>query len=268
MNLGASAIVLRPRPLSEILDLACRLSCSIALGLYLRLAAVVLLPCLVLCLALRQGLRWGWPAVWTVALSLGVIGQGVFTVAVGRVLFSETLTARTVLALYGRRLGSYLGMLFLSRLLLAAAALPMLLGLPLAWPRLFFVHEASLLEAAGPMEAMRRSSRFAAGNLGGVFGALLAMLVAQAGFVITAEFLGDGLVHDVLQLGRPFGALFRDGGSAYALAGFFLSVPYFATARFLHYIDSRTRSDGWDVQLRFMAIAARDAAAHREREPA
>lgn len=260
MNLGASAIVLRPRLLSETLDLACRLSCSIALGLYLRLAAVVLLPCLAVCLALRHGLGWGWPAVWIVAVSLGVVGQGVFTVAVGRVIFSETLTARTVLALYGRRLGAYLGMLLVSRLVLAAATLPFLLGLPVAWPRLFFVHEASLLEGAGAFEALRRSSRFAAGNLGGVIGALLAILATQAGFVITAEFLGDGLVQHVLQLGRPFGALFWEGGSVYALTGFFLSVPYFATARFLHYIDSRTRSDGWDVQLRFMAVAAREAA--------
>ena len=30
----------------------------------------------------------------------------------------------------------------------------------------------------------------------------------------------------------------------------------FATARFLAYIDGRTRQDGWDIQLRFMAIAA------------
>ena len=29
-----------------------------------------------------------------------------------------------------------------------------------------------------------------------------------------------------------------------------------ATARFLAYIDGRTRQDGWDIQLRFMAIAA------------
>ena len=264
MNLGASAIVLRPRALSEILDLACRLSCSLALALYLRLAAVVLLPCLGICLALRHGLRWDWPVVWAVALALGVIVQGVFTVAVGRLLFSETLGARQALSLYGRRLGAYLGTLFLSRLLLAAAAAPFLLGLPLVWPRLFFVHEASLLEGAGPMESMRRASRFAGNDLGGVLGALLAVVVAQAGFVVTAELLGDGLVQHVLQLGRPFGALFTEGGSAFALAGFFLSMPFVATARFLLYIDARTRSDGWDVQLRFMAIAARAATSARE----
>ena len=34
--------------------------------------------------------------------------------------------------------------------------------------------------------------------------------------------------------------------------------PWVATARFLQYVDGRTRADGWDIQLRFMAIAAAD----------
>lgn len=263
MNLGAAAIVLRPRNLAEILDLACRLACSLALALYLRLAALVLLPCLAICLALRHALGWPWPAVWLVAAGLAAAAQGVFTVAVGRLLFSEELGARQVLRLFGKRAGSYLGMLAVSRMLLAVAALPALLGLPFAWPRLLFVHEASLLEGARAGDAIQRSGRFVAGRLWGAFGVLLALLCTQAGFVIAVELLGQGLVDHVLQLGRPFGDLFAKGGSAFALAGFLLSVPYVATARFLDYIDARTRADGWDVQLRFMAIAARDAAERR-----
>jgi hypothetical protein len=147
-------------------------------------------------------------------------------------------------------------MLFLSRSLLALACLPFFFGLPFAWPRLVFVHEASLLEGAGPADALRRSSRFVAGRGGPVFGVLVSLLLTQGAFVVTAELLGQGLVSEVLQLGKPFGALFADGGSPYALAGLLLSVPYVATARFLEYIDARTRSDGWDVQLRFLAISA------------
>jgi len=254
MNLGAAAIVLRPRTLAEVLDLACRLSCSIALGLYLRLCALVLLPCLAICLALRHALDWSWPAVWFVAACLGAAAQGVFTVAVGRLLFSEELGAGQVLRLFGRRFWSYLWMLVVSRVILALAG-AVVLALPLTWPRLVFVHEASLLENARAIESIRRAARFVAGRGAGAFAVLLALLATQAGFVVVAEFLGHGLVDEVLQLGRPFGALFTKGGSAYALAGFFLSVPYVATARFLHYIDARTRADGWDVQLRFMAIA-------------
>lgn len=264
MNLGASAIVLRPRTLAETLDLACRLSCSIALGLYLRLAAVVLLPCLAVCLALRYALGCSWVLVWAVAVSLGAIIQGVFTVAVGRLLFSEELTTGRVLGLFGRRLGSYLVMLFLSRAMLALAATPLFLAVPLVWPRVLVVHEASLLEGAGPVDAINRANRFIANRAAIALGTIVAFLAVQAGISITAELLGQGLVSEMLQLGTPFGELFEDGGSAFALAGFFLSVPYIATARFLYYVDSRTRSDGWDVQVRFMTIAARDAADARQ----
>ncbi len=123
MNLDASAIVLRPRPLSEILDLACRLCMSLAFGLYARLSALLFLPMLAGCLALRYAAGCSWPAVWGVAIALGGVAQGVFTVAVGRLLFSEELGAGQVLRLFGKRLASYLWMLFLSRLLLIAAAL-------------------------------------------------------------------------------------------------------------------------------------------------
>jgi hypothetical protein len=256
VNLGASAIVLRPRTLAEVLDLACRLCVSLAFGLYARLSAVLLLPILAGCLALRYTAGWPWEVVWAVAVGAAGIVQGVFTVAVGRLLFSEALGVGQVLRLFGRRLGSYLAMLFLSRALLAMACLPFFLGLPFVWPRLAFVHEASLLENAGPAEAMRRSNRFVAGRVANVLGVVLALLVTQAGVVITTELLCQALVSEVLQLGKPFGALFSDGGSPFALAGLLLSIPYASTARFLDYIDARTRADGWDIQLRFMAIAA------------
>ncbi len=258
MNLNASTIVLRPRTLAEILDLACRLSVTVASGLYARLAALLLLPVFAGCMALHYALDVHWVIVWIVAMAAGCVVQGVFTVAVGRLLFSEELGAWQVLRLFGRRLGSYLAMHAVRTSLLALSALPFGLGLPFAWPRLVFTHEASLLEGAGAIEAIRRSDRFISGRGASVFAVLLALLLAQLAIVVTTEALCHGLVADVLQLGKPFGALFEDGGSPYALAGFLLSIPYVSTVRFLDYIDARTRSDGWDIQLKFMAIAARE----------
>jgi hypothetical protein len=258
MNLSAAAIVLRPRPLSEVLDLASRLTFSVALGLYLRLAAAVLLPSFAACLALRYAAGWSWIGVWLAALALGGVTQGVFTVAVGRLMFSEALGARTALGLFRKRFGAYLGALVASRFILVAAASVFLLGLPFAWPRMLFVHEVSLLESARPLEAVSRASRFVTGRVGEAVATLLALAGTQLAIVFTAEMLGQGIVDQVLQLGRPFGALFADGGSPYALAGFFLSIPYVSTARFLQYIDARTRADGWDVQLRFLAVASAD----------
>lgn len=259
MNLGASAIVLRPRSSSEIFDLACRVLTTLARKLYLRLAASVLLPSLALCLALRHALAWDWVAVWAVAATLGAVLQGVFTIAVSRLLFAESLTARQVLALFMKRLGSYLPSLFISWLVLAVASLALVIGALFAWPRVLFIHEVCLLEGARPMDAVRRSNRFVGARSGAAFAVLLGLLVAQVGIVVCIEVLGQAVIGKVLELGTPFGTLFQQGGSAFALAGYFLAIPFVATARFLHYIDARTRADGWDIQLRFMAIAARDA---------
>jgi hypothetical protein len=74
--------------------------------------------------------------------------------------------------------------------------------------------------------------------------------------VVTGEALGHGVVEFVLQLGKPFGSLWPDGGSLYAIFGLLACVPLCATTRFLAYIDARTRRDGWDIQVRFMAIQA------------
>jgi hypothetical protein len=65
-----------------------------------------------------------------------------------------------------------------------------------------------------------------------------------------------GVVSYLLQAGEPFGSLLQDGGSPYALAGLFLATPLVASARFLSYIDGRTRRDAWDVQVRFLGIKA------------
>ena len=82
---------------------------------------------------------------------------------------------------------------------------------------------------------------------------LLGMVFAS---VLCSELLGLGLVSYLLQLGSPLGSLFEDGGSLFALLGLFLSTPLVATARFLTYIDGRTRRDAWDVQVRFQQVRA------------
>jgi hypothetical protein len=40
-----------------------------------------------------------------------------------------------------------------------------------------------------------------------------------------------------------------------ALLGLFWVVPYLATAKFLLYIDLRTRKEGWDLQLKLAAFS-------------
>ena len=48
------------------------------------------------------------------------------------------------------------------------------------------------------------------------------------------------------------------------LLGLHLSIPLVATTRFLAYIDNRTRRDGWDIQVRFLAIRRAQAGSDAE----
>lgn len=259
MRLDRAAIVLRPRTIAEVVDLAFRLTFSLALPLYAKLSALVLLPILAGALALRYAARWDWVAVWITTVFAAIVAQGVFTVAAGRLLFSEDLRVREVLGAYFRRLPSYFFALVFSQVLLVAAAVAsLLMALPFVWPSLVFVHEASLLEGAAPVAAMQRASRFVKGRAWTTFGLLLMLLGGQAGALVIGDLLGKSLLDDVLQLGQPLGSLW-DGGSPFAILGLLVSVPFVATARFLQYIDTRTRTDGWDVQVRFLAIASKES---------
>jgi hypothetical protein len=256
VNLGEASIVVRRRGLLEVVDLAFRFVAGVAPVLFARLAAVTLLPCWLVCAVARWAFGWSWLAVWFLALTLATLVQGVFTIAVGRLMFSEAIGARAVLGQFVRRLPTYFGALLATRALIVLGSLLLLLA-PLAWVSAAFVHEAVLLEGASSwIEAVRRSTSFSRHHGRSTFELLLVLSAIMIAAVVVGEALGHGIVEFVLQLGQPFGALRAEGGSLYAIAGLLASVPLCATTRFLAYIDARTRRDGWDIQVRFMAIQA------------
>lgn len=264
MNLLAARVVLRPRSLGDVLDLAVPFVLRVRRPL-VRLALTSLLPAFALCLYLRLGQGWTWPAVWLSAIVLGDVLEGLFTAAFGDLLFQEPAAVRpgAVWRRFAGRLGAYLGTLFVSRLILGVTLLFVPLT-PFAAVHMLFVREVGLLEGAPVFGAIGRAYRFVQRQVGSCLGLLVALLAAPVLFAVAAELLGDAIVSTVLQLGSPFGQLFEDGGSAYALLGFFLSVPVTAGARFLKYVDVRTRKEGWDLQLRFTSIAAAAAADERQ----
>lgn len=261
MKHDAAVIVLRPRRLPELFDLGCRLCASLALPLYARLAALLLLPLWAASLWLRYGAGWPWAEVWLAIFVTGCVAQGAFTVALGRLLFSGSVRVGAVLSRFASRLPAYVLSLLLCALLYGLAALPFLVALPFASVWLLLVHEICLLEGAGPMRVTGRAARTLTGRGLSAFALRLLLLFAHAAMVLGAELLGQSLIEDVLQLGRPFGSLWRDGGSPFALLGFLLGLPLVATVRLLFYTDTRTRADGWDIQVRFQKIAASAPAA-------
>ena len=143
-------------------------------------------------------------------------------------------------------------MLFVSRALLILSAF-VLVGPLLAWPRLLYAHEASLLEGAASIDAIQRSNRFVTARVGLAFGVLLTGSSRQAGIVVTAELLGQGIVDDLFQLGAPFGKLFSDGDRPTPSRASFSGPVHRDQCASSSYVDTRTRADGWDIQVRFLA---------------
>ncbi len=256
MNVEKANVEIRKRGLLEVTDLAFR--CVFGLGgmLYLKLFVVYALPCVLALWAAQRWLEIGWLSIWCWAAVLASGVQGIFTVAAGRLMFEREVTFGAVTRQFFSRLGGYIGALIISRLLMALSGL-IIIALPIVWVRMAHVHEASLLEGARAGAAVKRSSRFSENYTGATFAMLLVLGIATLTIVLGCELIGQALLQDVFQLGMPLGDLFEDGGSLFALLGFFLSLVFCATTRFLSYIDSRTRRDGWDIQVRFMAIRAR-----------
>jgi hypothetical protein len=121
---------------------------------------------------------------------------------------------------------------------------------------LFFIVEVAVLERATFGTALARSLRIAAGQSGHAVAAVLALLSLQLIAVALGDQIGRSVLVDLLQFSAPE-SLWTSGGGALALIGFWLFVPYVATARFFVYLDLRTRNEGWDIQTRFAAIALR-----------
>lgn len=261
MNLQSARITLRPRTLAETFDLGLRWCSGVGGKLYLVLCAWVLLPAALACYGLRVLAEYEWALVWLIAVGLGMVLQGPFTIAASRLMFEPEVTARAVLRQFASRLGHYLVALVVTRVVIAGGLLTVF-ALPWTWGYCAFVHEAVLLEGQGAFAGVKRGGQFVAGQYGAVVALGMGLALAVCLFVVAADQAGGVLLEFTLQLGRPFGSLFDEGGSLTALIGFFAAVPYLASVRFLQYIDARTRRDAWDLQASFLALVV----SQRERD--
>lgn len=254
MNLLEARVALRPRSMSDVLDLAGPF-CLANRRLFGPLAFWVTLVGGLLALLCRQQAGWSWSLVWLVVAGYLWLAGGVYTVAAGELLFREPAALRVaaVLGRFGRRSVEFVVARVVQAVALGLGA-ALVVPFPVFAARWLFVTEAVLLESAMPLTAFSRSGRLVLHRGVPCFGLALSSLLAPVLFALAAELIGYTLVELVLQMGRPFGTLFTDGGSAYAVVGALLSAPFVASASFLGYIDLRTRKEGWDIQLRFMAL--------------
>jgi hypothetical protein len=256
MNLSTSAVVLRERSVLETADLALRFVVALCPRSALRLAALTLVPSCALTLALYA---WGaqlW-VLWLVALVLAGLAQGPFIVLASQRMFEVEVTAGRTLALYARSFGRHLFTRLTAWLLVLAGIVMFVVPAWFLFRNTAHVDAVTLLENAGPQAAFPRSRRMSTQDRS--LGAAVCATLGTAVGVLLAETCGQFLVAELFDLGTPFGTLFEDGITPFALAGLFASAPFVGVLKFLSYVDARTQRDGWDIQVRFLALAASEA---------
>ena len=252
MNVLTTRVVLRERTLAEVFDLAFRFVAVRGGRKYLRLWLFSCAPLLGVCVWLRYAqVDWVW--VWLAACIGFVIAQIPFTLAASRLLLGDDLSLRSLASAWLPRIPGQILMHAAAAVLLGITGF-VIVPIPFLAARFLYLPEISLLEGSGLIRAYERGSRLSRNRLAHALETSLLLLTVWAAFILGAEVLGRSIQDDLLSLPPPADALV-DGGSWFALCGFFAAVPFLATARFLAYIDGRTRREAWDVQLRFTELA-------------
>lgn len=257
MNLHEARVVLRPRRLHEIGDLTLRFLAREGPAFARGVAPLGVATCLAVALLRQLTGGSGWKAGWACALLVAYLGTGFFTLLGSELLFARAADIGSR-SLVRRSLGALpkLWLLDLVRLIVLSVGTASVVALPWAASRTVLAREAVLLEGASLGDALGRSRALTRSHAARATGLLLASLVVRLTAVAVCEGLGQAVTNDLLQLGHPFGALVREGGSYFALIGLVLSSPLVACFSFFTYVDQRTRKEGWDIQLAFVAGAA------------
>ncbi len=264
MDVIRSRLVLRERPLLDVADLALRFVAANA-ARYARLSAVVILPALLASCVVSWA--FGWWVGWSATVAMTALAGAPFVALASRLVFADETTVREALRVAGRSLPA-LAVLRMAQLaaLLIGTALFVVPGVFMASITLFVV-EVQLLEQTGRVPlTFRRAQRVARGRPGTAVIAALLCAAAPIAAAMIADVAGREFLEGMLEVSTP-PPMFVSGGSWLALCGWWSALPLLSTTRFFLYLDSRTRTEGWDIQTRFAAIAAREQAREAARIP-
>ncbi len=260
MDLMRARVALRERPLLDVLDLAVRF-CAAHAADYAKMSAVVLLPAFAASWAAGHYVNW-WLG-WTVTAIVTAFAGAPFVSLASRLVFADSVRTREALGGALRAVPGLAGVRILQAVALAGSAI--LVGLPWLWIGTvwLFVVEVLVLEQSGAGGALGRAYRIANAQFGDAALTMLMLIVAPVGAAMLADVAGREVLQSVLEV-KPPPSMFREGGSWLALVGWWATLPLLQTARFFVYLDVRTRTEGWDIQTRFAAIAARAEAEKQE----
>ncbi len=253
MDVRQARLAFRDRSLLDVIDLSVRFLAANA-AIYLRLCAVVLIPALLLSwqAMTHLGAGWGWLLVVIASMFL----HTPFTILGSRLVFQDEVRVRDVLSASLRALPAVFGVRFVQ--LLAVGLGSLVLMIPGAWAAgaFLYVVEVLVLERSGVSASLRRANRLTHARFGDVLSTLLLLLALHFGVLLVGDIALRRTLSDLLQI-QPPPPVWDAAASPLALIAFWSFVPFYATARFLCYLNLRARIEGWDIQTRFAGIVAR-----------
>ena len=253
MNPNLSRIALRPRGAAEVFDLTFRMVRE-AWAPLARLTALVVLPLWLLCVPACWFTEGHWGLLFPPLVLAGAL-QAPYTVLVGRVMFADEVSIKEILAHTLRRTPALLLGTLLSTLAVALTSLTCFIALPIVQAVFLYLPETALLEGVDLQRGFRRTQRLAGARFGLALAGAVSWWVLTLWGAVVGEATWQGLVATVLQLGTPFGSALEGYVTPGLIAGLLLAQPLHAVYRMLLYVDARTRSEGWDLQVALRAAS-------------
>jgi hypothetical protein len=253
VDLSRTRVVFRERGVVDVLDLALRFLVQHWRAFSVT-GALVLLPFFGVSVAVARAR--GPYAAWTLALFASAFASAPFTILASRLVFEDDVGALAA-AREGLRAAPRLLVLRLVTFVAGGFGL-LLFAIPGLWflSLTLFVVEVLVLERTGVTGSMTRSSAIVRRESAEAMMALLLLSTLHVVACLAADSGGRAIVAVILEAHEPE-PIWTAGWSVLSLFGFWLFVPYAAVARFFVYLDVRTKSEGWDIQTRFVAIASR-----------
>jgi hypothetical protein len=262
----SSSVALRPRGVLETFDLSLRFILE-HWRMYAAVAAIVLLPTWILHAIVAEKL--GMATLLIIWLPSAVAVRAIFTLLAAVLVFERNLTLRSFRGRLRAAFGGILRFAFVACLLgaicaaltdvedsgtlgglLATGFIPIFLLAAVQ----YFTLEATVLERATYFQSWKRSRVLVSGGAGDTAGGLFLLTILHALAYLLGDVGGRSIITDLLMSSAPT-SIMSEGVTTLALLGFWLAVPFIATARFLLYVNVRTVMEGWDIQTQFVRIA-------------
>ncbi len=264
-------IVLRPRSTDETLDLALaylRVHFRDFIKLFLVLAVLQLVP-LAAHFFLTGGLDGHYQGQRLAAAIVFMgLAERVWTVFASRHLFASDVSVGAALKAVGKKFIPSLLSTLISTLpwLMLAFAVDAedndwIIGFGvlfvtawfMVWATHYYFREVYHLEHLSFVESGKRTRGLASRRTGRTMGLVLITSFLRGLFIFSIVAGVDVVLQLFLQFEIDHSVVNELG----VWLGWMLAGPYIATVRLFDYIDARTRREGWDIQVRFSAIAQR-----------